>query len=105
MAEKLTESEVENIIVELAKQGTTAEKIGLILKKDNGIKNFEKEYHKKISKVLRENNVYISPDKRNLSLHVEKLKKHLDKNKLDHPTGRILLIQEAKLRKLVKLGY
>ena len=102
---KLTEEQAEKIIIELAKQTTTSEKIGLILKKEHGIKNFEKEYGKKISQVLKENKLYISPDKRNLGLQIEKLKKHLGKNRLDHPTRRILLIQEAKLRKLENLGY
>jgi small subunit ribosomal protein S15 len=102
---KLTESEAEKIIIELAKQGITSEKIGLMLKKDYKIINFEKEFKKKISQVLKENNIYVSPDKRNLSLQIEKLKKHFSKNKKDQPTKRILLIQEAKLRKLEKLGY
>lgn len=105
MTEKLTDKEAEKIIIELAKQGTTAEKIGLVLKKEHNIKSFKKEYEKRISEVLKENNLYISPDKKNLSDQAEKLKKHLSKNKLDHPTRRILLIQEAKLRKIDKLGY
>lgn len=102
---KLEEKEAEKIIIELAKHGTTSEKIGLVLKKEHGIKNFKKEYGKRISKILKENNLYISPDKKNLFDQTEKLKKHLSKNKLDHPTRRILLIQEAKLRKLNKIGY
>ena len=102
---KLTEEEACKLVVELAKQGVTSEKIGLMLKKDHKINNFEKEYGKKISKVLKENDLYISPDKRNLNLQIEKLKKHFGKHKKDQPTKRILRIQEAKLRKLEKLGY
>jgi len=105
MADKLTEKEAEKLIVDMAKQGATAEKIGLALKKNHGIKDFSKEYGKKISHVLKKNNLYISPDKKNLGDQTEKLKKHLIKHRLDRPTRRILLIQEAKLRKLVKLGF
>jgi small subunit ribosomal protein S15 len=102
---KISEKDAEKLIIELAKQGTTAEKIGQILKNDHGVSKTKTLLNKKISQILRENNLYISPDKKNLSDQVEKLKKHLGKNRLDHTTRRILLIQEAKLRKLVKMGY
>jgi len=105
MKEKLTEKDACKIVIELAKQGTTCEKIGLVLKKEHGIKDFRKEYGKKISQILRENNLYISPDKKNLSNQTEKLIKHLSKHKQDHSTKRILLIKEARLRKLEKMGY
>jgi small subunit ribosomal protein S15 len=105
MVEKLTEAEIEKKVIELAKQGNTSEKIGLILKKENDVKRAKTTLGKKISKILRDNNLYVSPDKKNLTDQVEILKKHLGKNKLDHSTRRILLIQEAKLRKLVKMNY
>jgi len=103
--EKLSQEEFEKKVIDLAKQGTTSEKIGLILNKEHGTGKAKLTYNKRISQILRENNLYINPDKKNLTDQAEKLKKHLSKNRLDHPTRRILLIQEAKLRKLVKLGY
>jgi ribosomal protein S15P/S13E len=39
-------------------------------------------------------------DIKNLEKRIEKLKKHLSKNKHDYTTRRILMIKEAKLRKL-----
>jgi len=101
---QVNEKEIEKLVIDLARQGTTAEKIGLILKKEHKILA-KKALNKKISQILKENNLYISPDKKNLQNQTEKLKKHLSKHKKDNPTRRILLIQEAKLRKLNKLGY
>lgn len=105
MKEKLSQEEFEEKVIELAKQGTTSEKIGLILNKEHNTGKAKKTYSKKISQILRENDLYISPDKKNLQNQTENLKRHLSKNKKDHATRRILLIQEARLRKLNKLGY
>jgi ribosomal protein S15P/S13E len=76
-----------------------------MLKKEYGIRKFKEEYGKRISQILRKNSLYVCPDKKNLSNQIEKLKKHLNKHKKDHSTRRIMLIQEAKLRKLEKIGY
>lgn len=90
--------EIESLIVDLAKQGLTPEKIGQKLKEENKIK--ARDFGIKIGKMLREHNLYTDPDIKNLTTRTEKLKKHLEKNKHDNKTKRILLIKEAKLRKL-----
>lgn len=41
-------------------------------------------------------------DIKNLTAKIEKLRKHLEKNKKDYKTKRALTIKEAKLRKLKK---
>jgi len=102
MAEKLNEKEVEKLVIDLAKQGKTAEKIGLILKKEHKIVH-GKNYEKKISKILKENNLYINPDIKNIAENLEKLKKHISKNKGDKICRRALMIKDAKLRKLISL--
>ncbi len=100
MTAKLSREEFENKIIELAEQGITAEKIGLILKKELKIKS-KRLFGKRISKFLKEKNIYINPDIKNLKESVEKLKKHRSKHKKDKSCKRTLAIKEAKLRKLV----
>ncbi len=92
--------EEEKIIVDLAKQGLTAEKIGLILKEKYNIRPKAKGIV--IGKILRKHNLYQNPDIKNLSIRANKIKKHLSKNKHDHKTKRTLLIKEVKLKKLNK---
>ena len=77
---KITEKDFEKNVIELAKKGLTCEKIGEELKKQ---KIHSKEYSKKISKILKENNLYINPDIKNINEKLERIKIHLDKNKQD----------------------
>ena len=100
---KMDEKEFEKLVVELAKKGMTSEKIGLVLKKDHGIPKTKKVYGKRISQILKENKVYVDPDTKNLKVKVDRIKKHLAKNKNDKNTKRAYSIKEAKLRKLLKL--
>mgnify|MGYP001567996999 CR=1 FL=1 len=51
------------MVLDLAKKGLTAEKIGEELKKQ---KIHSQEYGKKISNILKENNLYIIPDLKNV---------------------------------------
>jgi len=78
--EKITSKEFEKMVLDLAKKGLTAEKIGEELRKQ---KIHPKEYNKKISKILKENNLYISPDLKNVEKKFKKIEKHLEKNKQD----------------------
>ena len=99
MAEKITKEEIEKLIIELGKSGMTSEKIGLILKKEHNVK-VRKFLGKRISNLLKKNNININPDIENIKKSLEKLKKHLSKNKQDQPGKRALIKKEAKLRKL-----
>jgi len=95
--EKLNEKEIESLILDLAKQGMTSEKIGLKLK-EKGIN--AKSHSLKINKVLKKNNLFEDADIKNLALRVEKMKKHSARNRQDHNVKRALSIKEAKLKKL-----
>lgn len=77
---KASAAEFEKKVLELAKEGLTAEKIGERLKRE---KIHSKEYDKKISKILKEKNLYVNPDLKNVDEKLEKIKKHLEKNKQD----------------------
>ena len=79
-SEKITQEKFEKMVLDLAKTGLTAEKIGENLRKQ---KIHPKEYGKKISKILKENNLYISPDLKNVEEKFNKVKKHFEKNKQD----------------------
>jgi len=80
LSKKLSQAEFEKKILELAKKGLTTEKIGEKLRYQ-GI--HPKEYEKKISKILKEKNVYENPDLKNIETKLERVKKHYEKNKQD----------------------
>ena len=77
---KMTQKEFEKIVLDLSKTGLTAEKIGENLRKQ---KIHSKEYDKTISKILKENNLYVSPDLKNVEEKFKRIKNHLEKNKQD----------------------
>ncbi len=98
MAEKISKEEFEKKVIELAKSGMTSEKIGLELKKEKiNAKNYEK-----ISKVLKKNNLYISPDSENLKKTIAMLEKHSKIHAQDKTCKISLSRKSAKLRKLAK---
>ncbi len=77
---KLSLEEFEKKVVEHAKKGLTAERIGETLRGE-GI--HPKEYKKKISVILKEKNLYKVPEAVNVEKKLEGIKKHYDKNKQD----------------------
>jgi ribosomal protein S15P/S13E len=105
--EKSEETKKENInvektIIELAKSGLTSEKIGLVLKEKHGIKNVRKETGKKITQILKENDAFVDADIKNLKEIIESSKKHIEKNKHDYVSKRMLPITASKLRRFEK---
>jgi len=98
---KYTEDEVREIILKTIEKNPemTAERIGLILRDNYGIPS-TRIYGFKISQILKEKNLYVFPDQKNLKIKKEKLEKHLSNNKQDKKTGRSLIITKAKLKKV-----
>ena len=99
----LPEKEYERKIAELAESGLTAEKIGEVLKKE-GVHS--KEYGKKISQILKEKNIYIIPDLKNLEEKLQRIKKHSEANKQDKRAMREkdrVFSQERRLKKYLKI--
>ena len=80
-------------IIELAKTGLTSEKIGEKLRRE-GIHS--KDHEIKISKVLKEENMYIIPEIKN----VNKISEHYKKNKQDKRAKRETNRIYSRLRKL-----
>ena len=93
--------EFEKRVKQLAEQGLTSEKIGEKLKKE-GIHS--KEYGKKISLIM--GNSYSSPDMLNIQKKLDKIIKHIGKNKQDKRAVREkdrIFSQLRKLKKYLKI--
>ena len=69
-------SEIEEKIVELAKKGMTSEKIGEALRQQ---RIHPREYEK-ISKILKEKNLYHSPEIKNIQKKLDRVTAHKDKH-------------------------
>jgi|TARA_B100001971_G_C18247356_1_gene575331 small subunit ribosomal protein S15 len=93
---KHTKEEVIDLILEIAKNQPSSEKIGLILRDQHGIPDV-KIYNLKISKVL--GNKFVEPTTKNLNTKLEKVISHYKKNKQDKKAERSLIITKAKLKK------
>ena len=94
---KLSAEEFEKKVIELAKQDLTSEKIGETLRKQ-GIHS--KEYDKKISKILKEKDLYKNPDLKNIEEKLSKIDNHYARNKQDKKTLKARERIQGKLRQL-----
>ena len=101
---KLTNKEVEEMVINLAKDNTSLAKIGQILKDTYGISSVAGITGAKIKKILSENKIKreIPEDLQNLVKKSDSLKKHLEKNKQDKTAERGLKIAESNIRKLAR---
>ncbi|MFH1585404.1 MAG: hypothetical protein ABIB79_01410 [archaeon] len=82
---KIPLTEFETKVIELAKKGLTSEKIGEELRHQ---RIHPQDYNKKISKVLKEKDLYVNPDLKNVGDKLERVKKHYEKNKQDKRAKR-----------------
>ncbi|MFH1325403.1 MAG: hypothetical protein ABIH49_01370 [archaeon] len=96
---ELSENEFEKRVVELSEKSFTSEKIGEMLRKE-GI--HPKEHGKKISKILREKNLYVNPDLKNVDEKLKRIRAHFEKNKNDKRAMRERERTFSHLRKLKK---
>jgi ribosomal protein S15P/S13E len=94
---KPTQAEYEKKILDLAKKGLTAEKIGEALRKQN---IHSKEYKGTVSQILKSKDAYENPDIKNVSAKLEKVKEHFEKNKQDKRAMRERDRIFSQLRKL-----
>ena len=95
-SKKISQDEFEKRVEDLARKGLTTEKIGEELRKQN---IHSKEFNKKISHILKEKNLYINPDLKNIEAKLEKVKKHHEKHKQDKRATREKDRIFAQLRK------
>ena len=94
---KLSLEEFEKKVKGLAGEGLTSEKIGEKLKKE-GI--YSKEFEKKISEIMGDK--YSPPDILNIQNKLEKIKRHIERNKQDKKAVREKDRIYSQLRKLKK---
>ncbi len=86
---KISQKELEKLVVELAQAGETPSKIGMILRDKHGIPRV-KGMGKKVTKILKENGIKFKTEKEIIQAEIDMLKKHVDKNKKDHSASRAL---------------
>ena len=99
-----TAEEVEQLVVEKAKEGYTSAQIGTILRDQYGIPVVKRLTGKSITKIMREHNLQpqFPEDFVNLVRRAYNLRKHLEIHKNDKHSRRGLLLIESKIRRLVK---
>lgn len=95
---KISAKEIEKIILDLARQGTTPEKIGLILRDQHGVPK-AKLLGVKIGKILSKNNIDSNSESKNISDKIENLKKHSEKNKHDYTAIRKAVMYTARINR------
>jgi small subunit ribosomal protein S15 len=100
---KIKPSEAEKIIVDLARQGESPEKIGLILRDQHGLPK-AKLLGLKIKKVLEKNKLGVDSEKKNIQTKIESLNKHSLKNKHDYTAIRKAVMYSARINRREKLA-
>ena len=80
VTKKVSSADFEKKVVELAKTGLTSEKIGEKLRQE-GIHS--KEFNKTISQILKEKEMYVNPDLKNVETKLNRIVEHYAKNKQD----------------------
>lgn len=77
--EKISMGDFEARVVELAKKGLTAEKIGEALRKED----IHSQEYGKISRILKAKGLYTVPEIKNLEAKLSAIEKHREKNMQD----------------------
>ena len=98
---KINKEQAEELVVKLAKEGKSPEKIGLILRDQHGIPT-TRVYGIKLNKILKQKSIEVNPDLNNINKKTEKVKKHLEKHKHDTSAKKALIKREAMLKKARK---
>ncbi|MEX2680980.1 MAG: 30S ribosomal protein S15 [Candidatus Sigynarchaeota archaeon] len=100
-----SQREVEDLVISLGREGYMPANIGLILRDSYGVPLVKTITGKKITAILRENNLLINPlpeDLTNLIRRALQLRAHMDHNKKDAHNRRNLQCLESKVYRLVK---
>src|SRR3989344_4160262 len=101
---KLSTQEVTETILDLARTGTPSVKIGHILKEEHGILNVKELTGKRITQILRENNLApkLPADLNALIQKAASIRKHVATHKIDLEARYGLMLTESKIRSLAK---
>ncbi len=98
----LSASEVEDLVVRLAKDGVPPSKIGLILRDQHAVPSVEDATGKSVKQILDAHGVKVGlpEDLRRVILRAVKLYGHMARNPKDFGTRRSLEMVEARINKL-----
>ena len=98
----LSATEIEDIIVKMAKDGNNSAKIGLVLRDQYGVPDVKLATGKTITAIMKEKGVApaLPEDLANLMRRAIDLNVHLKENRGDISNKRGLMLIEAKIRRL-----
>jgi small subunit ribosomal protein S15 len=96
---KIKPAELEKIIIDLYKQGESTAKIGIILRDKHGVPKTRLIGGKRISQILKEAKIKISPEKEIIQKRIDALNAHIGKNKHDIPAKKKLAASLWALKK------
>jgi len=101
---ELSTAEIEKIVVDLGKKGTTPAMIGQILRDQYGVPRVKEVVGKSVTKMLVEGGIKIDYPEDLLALikRAVSVRKHLATNKSDKHNRTSLSNTESKIRRLVK---
>jgi len=96
--------EIEKLVVKFAKEDKSSAEIGMILRDQFGIPLTKRVSGKKVTQIMKENDVYprFPEDLFNLFKQSVNLREHLAKNKKDYTSKRGLELLDSKIRRLGK---
>ena len=89
--------------MELGKQKTPPEKIGLILRDQHSIPK-AKLFNLKINKVLAKHNLAVNSEKNNIEKKIARLEKHSAKHKHDYTARHKKVMYASRLKKIEKIS-
>jgi len=101
---EMTADEVEKKVEDLANQGLSTSKMGIILRDSYGVPSVALVTGKRMTRILKEKKKMgmIPEDLQNLIEKALKLRKHIEGHKNDVHHMRVLQLTESKIRRLVK---
>ncbi len=97
--------EIEDLVIQQAKEGLGSAQIGLILRDAYAVPSVKKICARSITKIMKDNNLgpKMPEDFLNLVRSASNLRRHLESgNKKDKSSRRGLQLMESKIRRLVK---
>ena len=98
----LKPKQIEELIINLAKEGHMPSRIGLILRDKHAIPKARAIINKNISEVLKEAKINFSKEDKLIEKKISSLKSHMEKNKKDYTAKRAMTKQIWNLQKSKK---
>lgn len=98
--ERAKVEDVTQIVVDLGRKGNTPSQIGIILKEKYGVPK-AKLLGKKVTKILRENNIEYKDDLNFIEDKLKKIETHIGQNKQDKKSKREIVKYVSLKKRLI----